>query len=234
MELLNYHSNQDKSITIYLKEGQRHFLEDNLNYIMNITNVTITTYTDQHVMTSKAKIIPTRIPQSMLNRKTAFSLLNETDLKLDETISNGSYTESEVLSLSSSQVTLFSVRSNTYIDNVDIEREAIDTSNAPTFLVIIYFQEKMIQMTNIDFNITGTILIATDPFNGVFENITIDTFRLFKGFEIVSINCNYPEALLQNDVLFNNIRAITAREETVPFNSLIMDYTGPGNVTTSN
>ena len=121
VELLNYHSNQDKSVAIYLKEHQRHYLEEN-NYILNITNVTITTYTDQLFITSKAKIIQTLTPQSVHSKRTSFHLLNETDLRLNETILEGGYTESEVLQLNSIQVTLFSLRSNTYIDNIDIER----------------------------------------------------------------------------------------------------------------
>ena len=233
LELLNYHSNQDKSVAIYLKENQRHYLEEN-NYILNITNVTITTYTDQLVVTSKAKIIPTLIPQLVHSKRTAFGLLNDTDLRLDATILEGGYTESELLQLNRTEVTLFSLRSNTYIDNIDIEREASDTSISATFLLTIYLQDKMIQMSNIDINITGVLFSTIDPFNGLFENITLDTFRLYRGFSIFSLNCNYPEASLQGEVLFNNIRSINTREDIAPFNRYLMEYTGPANVTTSN
>ena len=92
----------------------------------------------------------------------------------------------------------------------------------------------MIQMTNIDFIITCKIAIAADPFNGLFENITFDTFRLFRGFEMTFINRNYPEAVKQDEVLFNNMRAITARKEIVLFASYILEYTGPRNATISN
>ena len=162
-------------------------MEDGTNYILNITNVTITTYTDQFSITSKAKVVPTLIPQSVHSKRTAFSLLNETDLKLNEKISEGDYTETEVFQLSNAQTTLFSVRSNTYINNIDIEREAIDTSLTTIFLQIVYFQDKMIQMSNIDVNITGKIFATIDPFNGHFENITLDAYRIYKGFEIVAL-----------------------------------------------
>ena len=188
IELLNYHSNTDKSVAIYIKDNQRHYLEDDKNFIMNITNVTITTYSDQQVIVSPAKLIPTQIPQSIENKRTAFSLLTDTDIRLSEVIAEGNYTESEVSSLSTSQVTLFCVRSNTYIDNIDIEREIIDYGKATTFFLLIYLQDKTIQMTNVNVNVTGNFGDVTDPFNGLFENITIDTYGLQSGFETNSIN----------------------------------------------
>ena len=163
-------------------------MEDGTNYVLNITNFTMTTYTDQFSITSKAKVIPTMIPQLVDNKRTAFSLLNDTDLKLNEKISEGGYTETEVFQLSSTQITLFSLRSNTFIDNIDIEREAIDTSLATTFLQTIYLQDKMIKMSNIDVNITGKIFATIDPFNGHFENITLDAYRIYRGFEVISLN----------------------------------------------
>ena len=85
LELLNYHSNQDKSITIYFKEGQDYYVEDGTNYILNITNVTITSYSDDSDSSKRAKLIPTQIPQ-LVESKTRLNLLKSTDLKLNETI----------------------------------------------------------------------------------------------------------------------------------------------------
>ena len=39
-ELLVQYSNKDILVTIYIAEGQRHYLEDGWNYILNITNLT--------------------------------------------------------------------------------------------------------------------------------------------------------------------------------------------------
>ena len=183
VELLNYHSNQDKSVNIYLKENQKHYIEDSTNYIMNITNVTITTYTNEQTILLKAKLIPTRIAQSVENQKTAFSLLSNTSLMLDEVIAEGGYTDSENSQLSIGQVTLFTLRSNTYIDNIDVERDPIDIDQSTVFLYVAYLQDKIIQITNVDINVTGIIANGIDPFNGLFENITIDAYGLQRGME---------------------------------------------------
>ena len=181
VELLNYHSNLDKSVIVYLKESQNHYMEDGTNYIMNITNVTIITYTDEQAILFKARLIPTRIPQSADNKKTAFSLLSNTTLKLDKVIAEGGYTESERSQLINDQVTLYILRSSVYIDNIDVERDSGDIDISSIFVYIIYLQDKMLQMTNMDINITGNIANGIDPFNGVFENITIDAYGLRGG-----------------------------------------------------
>ena len=183
IELLNYHSNQDKSVAIYLKENQNHYIEDGTSFILNITNVTMTTYSDEDIVVSRAKLIPTRIVQSAENYKTAFSLLANTTLMLDEVVSEGGYTEAEKFALNSGAITIFTLRSNTYIDNLDVERDPIDLGQSTIFLYVAYLQDKTLQVTNVDINVTGIIANGIDPFNGLFENITIDGYGLQRGME---------------------------------------------------
>ena len=217
---------------IYLKEDSRLYLEDSTVYLMNITNVTIASYSDDSDVPDRATIVPTEIPQSTPG-KTVLHILNDFDLKLDEVIAEGSYTESELSQLNFAQVTFQILRSNVYIDNVNIEREPIDLEKATLLVNLIYLQDKLMSMTNIDMNVTGIILEAGDPFNGFFENITIDSYGLIEGFDII-LNCNYPEASLQNNVLFNYIKVTTSGERQVSLNPRIVRYQGPGNATLSN
>ena len=183
IELLNYHSNQDKSVAIYLKENQNHYIEDGTSFILNITNVTMTTYSDEDIVVSRAKLIPTRIIQSAENYKTAFSLLANTTLMLDEVVTEGGYTEAEQFALNSGAITIFTLRSNTYIDNLDVERDPIDLGQSTIFLYVAYLQDKTLQVTNVDINVTGIIANGIDPFNGLFENMTIDGYGLQRGME---------------------------------------------------
>ena len=136
VELLNYHSNQDKSVAIYFKENQNHYIEDGTSFILNITNVTITTYSEEDSNLFRAKLIPTRVAQSAENKKTAFSLLAYTDLMFDEVVTEGGYTESERSQLNIGAITLFTLRSNTYIDNIDVERHPIDIDQSTIFLYV--------------------------------------------------------------------------------------------------
>ena len=182
-ELLNYHSNQDKSVAIYLKENQNHYIEDGTSFLLNITNVTITTYSNEDTAIFRAKLIPTRIVQSAENHKTAFSLLANTTLMLDEIVTEGGYTEAEQFALNSGAITIFTLRSNTYIDNLDVERDPIDLGQSTIFLYVAYLQDRILQVTNVDINVTGIIANGIDPFNGLFENMTIDGYGLQRGME---------------------------------------------------
>ena len=168
-----------------------------------------------------------------MESKTRLNLLTSTDLKLNETISEGGYSESEQTSLSISKVTLFVLRSNVYINNFNIERELVDVGQPTIFIYIIYLQDKMMQITNIDFNITGTISNGVDPFNGYFENITISDYALQGGMEFIT-NWNYPEASLQNELIFNNIKVSSSNERGIKLFPFIIDYGGPGNLTVKN
>ena len=184
VELANHHSNKDKSVLIYLKENNRLYLEDGTNYIMNITNVTILSYSDNSDLLSRATIVPTEIPQ-LNTSKTVLHLLTNFDLRLDEVIAEGNYTESEITRLDTAQVTFQILRSNVYIDNVNIEREPIDLEKNTLLINLIYLQDMNMSMTNMDINITGTLMMSDDPLNGFFENITIDAYGLRNGFWII-------------------------------------------------
>ena len=94
-------------------------------------------------------------------------------------------------------------------------------------------QDKLIQITNVDINVTGIIANGIDPFNGLFENITIDAYGLQRGMEFYT-SCNYPEASLQNAVEFNNIKAIMSSDRTILSSPSIIEYQGPGNMTVKN
>ena len=48
-EILNHHSNQDKDIDIFVKEMTQVYIEDGTNFIINITNVRITSYSENKI-----------------------------------------------------------------------------------------------------------------------------------------------------------------------------------------
>ena len=232
VELLNHYSNRNTSVMIYLKENSKLYLQDGTNHILNITNVTITSYSDTSDVPSRATIVPTQIPQPTTGR-TVLHLLNNYDLKLDEVIAEGNYTDSEILLLDNSQVTFQILRSSVLIDNVNVERQPIDLLKNTLLINLIYLQDKVMSMTNMDINITGTLMNSADPFNGLFEHITIDAYGLLSGFFIFQ-TCNYPEASLQNEVVFNYIKVIMSSDRTLAINPNIVFYQGSGNATLTN
>ena len=93
-EILNHHSNQDREIEIYLKENARIYIEDDTNFIINITKVSITSYSDSGDTIGMATLIPTKISQSGESKKSAFSILKNSELDLERVI-----TESDLFQL---------------------------------------------------------------------------------------------------------------------------------------
>ena len=233
IELLNYHSNQDKSVSIYLKENQNHYFEDGTNFFLNITSVRLTTYSDDDTSMHRAKVIPTRIAQSPDNYKTAFTLLKNTTLMRDEVIAAGGFTDAENFALNDGTITLLTLRSNTYIDNIDVERDSGDLGVSTIFLYVAYLQEKELQLTNVDINVTGIIANGIDPFKGLFENMTIDGYGVERGMEFYT-TCNYPEASLTSEMVYNNIKLVMSSDRTIPFSPSMIEYQGPGNMTIQN
>ena len=233
VELLNFHSNQDKSIFIYINGNQSYYIQDGTNFIMNITNVTINAYSDQSDIMTRPMLIPTVIPQSAQSKRTVFSILNDTNLKLDKVIAEGGYTESEILSLSDSLVTFFIVRSSICIDSINFERGVFNYEIEAKLFHIIYLQDKMMQISNSMINVTGTLALSSEPLNGHFENITIDTYGLQEGFDF-AISCNYPEANLRSNINFDSLKAVTSSERSHFKSPHLLRYSGPGNISCSN
>ena len=89
---------------MYIKENSRVYLEDSTTYILNITNVTIASYSDNLDVPNRAIIVPTEIPQSNTGR-TVLHIFNNFDLRLDKVIAEGNCTDSEISLLNSAQVT---------------------------------------------------------------------------------------------------------------------------------
>ena len=181
-ELVNHYSNKNASVTIYLAEDQVFYIEDGTSYILNMTNVSITSYSENSEISNRAKLIPTQVSQPIYSKKAMLTLLSNEEIKLDDIIGQGKYTDSENLALNTIQATILVLRSNLNIDKIDFEREYIDYGKDTILLYPVYLQDKTIRLTNSDINVTGIIMNSADPFNGFFENITIDAYGLKDGF----------------------------------------------------
>jgi hypothetical protein len=88
-------------------------------------------------------------------------------------------------------------------------------------------------MQNLDFNITGSIIISSDPLNGHFSNIVIDTFKLNQGFDF-NIEWNYPEAAVDTTLFFSNITIMVSHpREHLVATRIISNY-GSGHLVVNN
>ena len=102
---------------------------------------------------TKALIIPTSIPQHGISEKAAFHLLKNTDLLLNDVISNGTLTPAELAKFPS-DATIQIVRSSLTIENIDFYREEIDYNAIKTLFKPINLQHRKIKISkNLIFSI---------------------------------------------------------------------------------
>lgn len=82
-EILNYHAHSDRKITVFVKERTSNQLLWKSNFIVNITQVKIDTYSDSTTSTPDYADISIKSSEvEFLSKKTAFNVLKHTTLRL--------------------------------------------------------------------------------------------------------------------------------------------------------
>ena len=105
-EILNYLSNKNITINIYVKERTTNYLELNKNYIINTQAVNMLTYSDVGFTTEKVNLILTDGTVEIFSSKTQFNILKNADLNI--TIAS---TES-ILAVQNTQKNIFITKSS--------------------------------------------------------------------------------------------------------------------------
>jgi hypothetical protein len=72
---------------VFLEDGQ--YIEDDTTFLMSITSVTITSYSDSSANPKRALVIPTAIQQPGIKKSALFHILQHTDLWLSAAITKG-------------------------------------------------------------------------------------------------------------------------------------------------
>ena len=87
VEILNYHSHSNNSINIYVMENTDNYMLWNSNYIINITSVSVQSYSLMSTSTQKyANIYIKNKDVSMFANKTIFWILKDNTLRLHDKI----------------------------------------------------------------------------------------------------------------------------------------------------
>lgn len=144
-EILNYFSNKDININIFIKEGTRAYLEDNYTFLINITSVTLKSYSDTNTTPMRATLSPTKVSQPSFDGNASFSLIKNTDMRLSEKIAEGNLSERELLFIGAFSSTFSVVKTGIYFYNIDIYREAVDVWQG-NFLHLVSLQEKWLDI----------------------------------------------------------------------------------------
>ena len=183
-EILNHYSNQDREIEIYLKENTRIYMEDSTNFIINITKVKMTSYSDFGDTIGMATLIPTKIRQSGESKKSAFSIIKNSELDLERIIAETNITLTEIDRILDETVTLKLVRSSFEMSNIEVKHENIDSQSSSLFLSPIFLEDRLVKITDCNFNLTSRIIHSSDSLNLYVENISMNLYSFQHGFFI--------------------------------------------------
>ena len=177
-EILNHHSNREKEIGIYVKEKAIIYMEDETSFIINISKIKITSYSESGDSPAMSILVPTKNPQSGQSMKTGFSILKNVELDLDRILSISNVTGYEISLAMNEAATIKLVRSGLEMSNVEVNREYDNLYSIDLFILPIYLQDKSVKITDSSFNLTNGILYSIDPLNIYFENLFIDLYTL--------------------------------------------------------
>jgi len=230
LELLNIRSHTESEIKIYVKENTEINMQQGYNFIVNITSVTIESYSDISSSPSKATLYVRQYTLNMFDPKTTFNLVSNNTLKLSEKINVSGVSAHELTLLSSTDTTLFVFRSNIILNNLRLQGDvSSDSQSGSFFMRPIYLQQKKLTMTNLDIQLTGMILRTLDPMSMYLENVYVDFYAMMGGF-FMNIDCNYPEAYLDGLLQSKNLTAENFSARIAPFRAPFIITSGPEDI----
>jgi ABC-type antimicrobial peptide transport system permease subunit len=104
LEILNFYSNTDSNVSIFIKEYTKNQLLHNTNYVVNMTNVNIQTYTDDLTKSipGPAELVFTDKDVDIISKQTRFNIVKDLsvnnykeNLRLEEIKTSGTLTSKE-------------------------------------------------------------------------------------------------------------------------------------------
>ena len=240
VELLNFHANTERTINVYLKENTKNYIDLSFNYIINMTMVTISSYSITSRTPSKAIIVAGEVNDptqgnitAYYSNTTVFNILLNTKLNKDKQLFSSLLLSSTELSYLSRQTQVVMVhKSNFTIDNIVLNSTFNDINSKYVFIFLIYLQNRNFRMTNVDTQTSGAIIYTSDPLNVFLENINIDYSRNNCGF-FIGMFWNYPEAYTDSTINSTNMRFYYSAGDTLVSESVWFPFllNAPGTVT---
>ncbi|CAI2379704.1 unnamed protein product [Moneuplotes crassus] len=229
-EIINNFSHKSYDVTIYTKsinielEGQRYF---------NMSSVTIKNHPDLAERMKKAVLTPSPYGHYEKSPKAVFHILSHSTSDILTAMFGGSFTMIELGIMQTPNVAMMPLRTTLRLDSIDLYSEDDDPDGSKIFIIPIFLQQKVLEITNVGMNITGNFIYTLHPSELRLENITVD-FGKF-GFFYVSqdIYCNYPEAHLTPTMVFKNITTINFNPDSSRNIQPVFRISDIGNITGS-
>ena len=213
VELLNFHSNTNRTINVYLKENTTNYIDIDFNFVINMNTVNISPYSTTSSSPSKATILAGEANSpnqsnitAYFSSSTTFNILSSSELrKTQQILSNSNLSVSEITSLSLIGKVISVDRSNFIVTNITITSEFDNINSNYVFFYAVYLQNRNFNFTNVDFRTSGVLFNSFDPLNLYMYNIDIDYTKNSQGIDIQPV-CNYPEAFTGGFINITNIK----------------------------
>ena len=152
-EILNQYSHSNNSISVYVKENTELSITTNIAYLMNITSVSIKSYSNTSNSPKNANLIMSEQIQSQ-SIKTLFNILSNNNLQLDKVISQSQFNSNEVAIATQGNIIFSITRSNFSISNMTILSNSVFDQ---VFINCASAEIKQINIRDIYFNASGHI-----------------------------------------------------------------------------
>ena len=204
---------------------------EGVNYILNVTSVTIDSYSTGLNSPANAIIYPINDKPSEFSSTSVMNLLVNNTRRLTDVFTNGSVPTSDQQRLLTGNINIYLYKSSLIMNNLNIQRNIItDVQSETYFIEAIFLQQKYLHVSNAYIQLSGFIMHSFDPMSLRVESTYIDYHATMGGF-VMRTSCNYPEAYVLGTVVFYNVTAIHPQERTATYREGVLMHAGAENLT---
>ena len=226
IEILNFYSNSDAELTIHVIEEIEIEIPDDLIYLINIGQVTITTFSRLNLVASTSTLISSDTPYSLENPKTLFRTMSDTTTDLSAALETAMATirdTSEVTTAGS----LFQVyRSSLSISNINFKTTSDESSL--NYFRVVNRGENVLRIDNCMVESANVFLYSQDNLNLEVVDTSFIYTSIGTAFHL-DISCDYDDASLTGDILLSNV-IVEPYDEDSSMDDFLF-YTGSSNIT---
>lgn len=151
-EILKHLSNQEVSVSVYLKANTITYLEDSTVFVVNMTAFTLQSYTDTGTTTEKATITTTEIAQPGLSGRATFNIMKDVTINVTVATEGQPFLDEELRFIGREGDGFQVIRSTISMENIIARRQANDKTSG-FFIFLIYLQQKSLILSK-DMNLT--------------------------------------------------------------------------------
>ncbi|CAI2367995.1 unnamed protein product [Moneuplotes crassus] len=228
VELLNYFSNTNYTVNIYVMESTNNYLQLNRNYLINIGRVNFLSYSDQEGAIKSANLILTDEEILLFSPKTQYHVLKNSDLN----ISLASDASPQALGLITKII--FVYKTELSFTNIKIMSKYSDEEVDYNFVYALGQNERTVNFTNVHSQTSGSILLSLDHIAVYLKNYLFDGYKASYFINIINLCVNNPMPFFGGGLHADNLTMFNSQEEIVQYSTGALVYLATGNASFNN